>query len=114
MRHLRWLSLLVLLGFVGLFTDDSTLQIMFTFLVFLPLWWYDELREAVFKQAATITFVTTTLSLSAALVYWSVMRDSAPGVLLDQFDLILTAVYSINIMVFALAFGRYLMHGFRQ
>ncbi len=119
MRHLRWLSLLGFLGLLGHFTEYSMFKAMFGFFVFIELFWYDERTEAIFKQAASITFVVTTITLTGTFVYLAValgpgLRNASHLNLVRSFAQALATTYILNLVVFAFTYWLYEARGFRE
>lgn len=115
MRYLRWLTLLGLLGLLGLFTDYRMFQVLFVFLAFLPLFGYDERKEAIFKQAATIAFVVTTITIAGTFVYVGLMmKNGVQAEMLSQFGLAFAFIFIIHVLTFVLSYMYYEVRGFRQ
>ena len=116
MRHLRWLTLLGVLGVLGWVTVYKGLQAMFGFLVFLPLFGYDERKDAIFKQAATIAFVATTITLTGTLVYAGLVLVPKPNVvnLVSTLGYALAVTYIIHVLTCVLSYVYFELRGFRQ
>lgn len=119
MKHLRWLSLLGFLWLLGYFTEYSLLKALFGFFVFIELFWYDERTEAVFKQATAITFVVTTIMLTATFVYLAVvlgpgLRNAGNLDLVRTFAQALATTYIVHLLTFAFTYTYYEERGFKQ
>lgn len=119
MRHLKWLALLGFLGILGWVTEYQGLGALFVFFVFLPLFGFDERKEAVYKQAATNAFIVTTFTLAGTFLYMTLARIRVPdeqiaGYLLSTFAMGWAIIYIIHVLVFVLSYVYYEVRGFRQ
>lgn len=119
MRHLRWLTLLAILGSLGRWTGHPALSGLYGFMVFLPLFWYDERTEAVFKQAATTAFIATMFALAGTFAYLVLTLQPDPlhskhPNLATHFVIALMVVYLTQLAVFVLAYAYYDRRGFRS
>lgn len=118
MRHLRWLTLLGFLGLLGHFTEYHMLKALFGFFAFFELFWYDERTEALFKQAAAITFVVTTFALTGTFVYLAVvlgpgLRNAEDLNLVRVFAQALAFTYIAHLLTFFFSYWYYQVRGLR-
>lgn len=115
MRHLRWLSLLGFLGFAGIFGEYQMFRILFVFFAFLVLLGYDERKDAIFKQAATVAFVVTTITIACTFIYFGMIgKNCDRSYLLTQFGLAMAITYIVHVMTFVFTYLYFEVRGFRQ
>lgn len=109
---LRWLSLLGVLGLLGLIMNQPLFFALFGFHAFLPLFWYDERTESIFRSAASVAFVVGVIAFAGTFVYLGLILGlgSRNIIGIDKTVLISTVVvawgftYSLLILTFALSY----------
>jgi len=67
--RLRWLTFLGLLGLLGWVLNQPLFYALFGLFVFVPLFWYDERSESVFRRAASISFVVGVVAFAGTFGY---------------------------------------------
>lgn len=104
---------------MGHFTEYSMLKALFGFFAFIELFWYDERTEAIFKHAAAITFVVTTINLTGIFVYLAVvlgpgLRNAGNINLVGTFSRALAFTYMVHLLLFFFTYWYYQARGIRQ
>lgn len=115
-RHLRWLVFLAALGFVGTRLGYPTFHALYGFMVFIPLFWYDEYTEAVFTRATALTFVVMMIAFAGSYLYITLilgpsLKDSAVVNLISNF---VTVFYLVQVLAFVFTSLYFQSRGFRQ
>lgn len=113
-RYLRWLVFLAALGYLGTYLGYPTFSGLYGFLVFMPLFWYDERTEGIFTRATAVTFVAMMITFVGSYAYIGlILRPSLqdPGVvnLISNF---VTVIYLIQVLVFILTSVYFQARGF--
>lgn len=105
MRHLRWLSVLGLLGVLG-WVINPFFQVFFAFFWFLGFFWYDERRAGVLQAAGLTASVVTVFTFIGAFAYLGVLvgPGGAGAAALTPTDL-----NEIMGLSFAIIFGMHLL-----
>ena len=116
MRHLRWLVVLAALGYFGASMGYPIFNALYGFLVFMPLFWYDERTDAIFKQATAITFVAMMITFAGSFAYIALilspsLQDSDVVNLISRF---VTVLYLVQVLVFVFMSIYFQARGFRQ
>lgn len=108
-RHLKWLSLLSVLGSLGWILDQAFYFGLFGFASFVVLFWYDERMESAFLRAASTAFVVGAATYAAGFVYMAIVlgpgsRNWASVDVLDWALTMLGLGYALFLLTFALGF----------
>ena len=72
-HNLRWLTFLGLLGVLGWILKQPLYFALFGFVAFVPLFWYDERTESIFRRAAAVAFVGGVGVFAATFAYMGVI-----------------------------------------
>lgn len=115
-RHLRWLVFLAALGYVGTRLGYPISASLFGFMVFMPLFWYDERTEAVFTRATAITFVVMMIAFAGSYIYIGLilgpsLKDPAVVNLISNF---VTMFYLVQVLAFVFTSLYFQSRGFRH